>query len=152
MRRALGAFLLSCTSGVSNILHAVLPARNSHFDYSNVCLGYPVGLWSNPELSGCPLWVTSGHVQCKQACPLYPRKRHQMRHNGMSVKRQKRTHAPQHSLSILTPYRPVRAGLAGAQAVGDRAVRSEAGNTWLAPSAWYRTLWNAISQSSMRAR
>src|SRR5262249_139178 len=23
----------------------------------------------------CPLWVKSGHVQCKTACPLYPRKR-----------------------------------------------------------------------------
>src|SRR5262245_44630181 len=24
----------------------------------------------------CPLWVKSGHVRCKRACPLYPRKRH----------------------------------------------------------------------------
>ena len=23
----------------------------------------------------CPLWVISGHLQCKKACPLYPRKR-----------------------------------------------------------------------------
>ena len=23
----------------------------------------------------CPLWVKSGHVQCKRPCPLYPRKR-----------------------------------------------------------------------------
>src|SRR5262245_56845090 len=23
----------------------------------------------------CPLWVKSGHVQCKRACPLHPRKR-----------------------------------------------------------------------------
>ena len=23
----------------------------------------------------CPLWVKSGHVQCKMACPLYFRKR-----------------------------------------------------------------------------
>jgi hypothetical protein len=22
--------------------------------------------------SKCPLWVISGHVQCKTACPLYP--------------------------------------------------------------------------------
>src|SRR5262249_26900921 len=26
--------------------------------------------WGN----GCPLWVKSGHVQCKKPCPLYPRK------------------------------------------------------------------------------
>ena len=23
----------------------------------------------------CPLWVISGHLQCKKACPLYPQKR-----------------------------------------------------------------------------
>ena len=23
----------------------------------------------------CPLWVKSRHLQCKKACPLYPRKR-----------------------------------------------------------------------------
>ena len=23
----------------------------------------------------CPLWVISGHLQCKKECPLYPRKR-----------------------------------------------------------------------------
>src|SRR5262245_20005119 len=33
----------------------------------------------------CPLWVISGHMQCKTPCPLYPRKRHQMRHSGMSA-------------------------------------------------------------------
>src|SRR5215475_818753 len=31
-----------------------------------------------------PLWVKSRHVQCKTVCPLYPRKRHQMRHIEMS--------------------------------------------------------------------
>src|SRR5262249_47719431 len=25
--------------------------------------------------ASCPLWVISGHMQCKRACPLYPRKR-----------------------------------------------------------------------------
>jgi hypothetical protein len=25
--------------------------------------------------SQCPLWVISGHLQCKTSCPLYPRKR-----------------------------------------------------------------------------
>ena len=29
---------------------------------------------------GCPLWVTSGHMQCKKPRPLYSRERHQMRH------------------------------------------------------------------------
>src|SRR5262249_9856646 len=28
----------------------------------------------------CPLWVKSRHVQRKKPCPLYPRKRPQMRH------------------------------------------------------------------------
>src|SRR5262249_19021536 len=28
----------------------------------------------------CPLGVKSGHMQCTRPCPLYPRKRHQMRH------------------------------------------------------------------------
>jgi hypothetical protein len=27
------------------------------------------------EEGRCPLWVISGHMQCKEACPLYPRKR-----------------------------------------------------------------------------
>jgi hypothetical protein len=40
----------------------------------------------------------------------------------MSALGQKRTHAPQHSISILTPHRPARADLAGAQADGDRAI------------------------------
>jgi hypothetical protein len=30
--------------------------------------------------SQCPLWVISGHVQCNKVCPLYLRKRHQIRH------------------------------------------------------------------------
>jgi len=27
------------------------------------------------EEAPCPLWVKSGHMQCKMACPLYLRKR-----------------------------------------------------------------------------
>ena len=27
------------------------------------------------DIPECPLWVKSGHVQRKKACPLYPRKR-----------------------------------------------------------------------------
>jgi len=27
-----------------------------------------------PDRHQCPLWVKSRHVQCKSACPLYPRK------------------------------------------------------------------------------
>src|SRR5262249_8963092 len=37
----------------------------------------------------CPLWVKSRHVQCTSPCPLYPRKRHQMRQMGVSAKGQK---------------------------------------------------------------
>src|SRR5215813_3271707 len=39
----------------------------------------------------CPLWVISRHMQCTTSCPLYPRKRHQIRHNGMSAKGYKPT-------------------------------------------------------------
>ena len=28
-----------------------------------------------PSAHTCPLWVKSGHLQCKTACPLYPQKR-----------------------------------------------------------------------------
>ena len=40
---------------------------------------------SSKGVSQCPLWVISRHVRCTRRCPLYPRKRHQMRHNGMSA-------------------------------------------------------------------
>jgi len=46
---------------------------------------------SNVDRAQCPLWVKSRHVQCTTSCLLYPRKRHQLRHNGMSTKGQKRT-------------------------------------------------------------
>ena len=39
----------------------------------------------------CPLWVISGHLQCKRACPLYPRKRTCAVQLGMSALCQKRT-------------------------------------------------------------
>ncbi|MGA7526557.1 MAG: hypothetical protein WBW11_04915, partial [Pseudolabrys sp.] len=35
-------------------------------------LDWLVGRLAKPQ---CPLWVKSGRVQCKRACPLYPRKR-----------------------------------------------------------------------------
>src|SRR5262249_1338676 len=52
-----------------------------------------IGKHQKPRLyaASCPRWVISGHVQRKTSCPLYPRKRHQMRHNRMSAKGQKRT-------------------------------------------------------------
>src|SRR5262249_29579113 len=58
---------------------------------------YPTMLWVALCITGnsgcqCPLWAKSGHVRCKRACPLYPRKRHQVRHNGMSALGQKRTY------------------------------------------------------------
>ena len=39
----------------------------------------------------CPLWVKSGHVQCKRPCPLCPRKRTCAVHSPMSALCQKRT-------------------------------------------------------------
>src|SRR5262245_45133498 len=39
----------------------------------------------------CPLWVISRHLQCKMACPLYPRKRTCAVQKGMSATGQKRT-------------------------------------------------------------
>jgi hypothetical protein len=44
-----------------------------------------------------PLWVISGHLQRKMACPLYPRKRTCAVHSFMSAMGQKQTHAPQHN-------------------------------------------------------
>src|SRR5262249_33129817 len=38
-----------------------------------------------------PLWVKSRHMRRKRSCPLYPRKRHQMRRVGMSALGQERT-------------------------------------------------------------
>ena len=42
-----------------------------------------------PENEGgqaqCPLWVISGHLRCKRACPLYPRKRTCAAQLGMSA-------------------------------------------------------------------
>src|SRR5262245_59717806 len=39
----------------------------------------------------CPLWVISGHMQCKTACPLYPQKRTCAVQLGMSALGQKQT-------------------------------------------------------------
>jgi hypothetical protein len=39
----------------------------------------------------CPLWVRSGHSQCKRACPLYPRKRTSGDTSSMSALCHKRT-------------------------------------------------------------
>jgi hypothetical protein len=39
----------------------------------------------------CPLWVKSGHLQCKKVCPLYPQKRTFAADFGMSALCQKRT-------------------------------------------------------------
>src|SRR5262249_55122372 len=43
------------------------------------------------ECSLCPLWVISGHMRRKKACPLYPRKRTCALQLGMSALGQKRT-------------------------------------------------------------
>src|SRR5262249_12127495 len=44
--------------------------------------------WESP--CRCPLWVKSGHLQRTSSCPLYPRKRHQTRHMGMSARAKSR--------------------------------------------------------------
>src|SRR5262249_11425923 len=41
--------------------------------------------------AACPLWVISGHMQRKKACPLYPRKRTCAVQLEMSAMGQKRT-------------------------------------------------------------
>src|SRR5262249_57271593 len=47
-----------------------------------------------------PLWVNSGHLQCKKACPLYPRKQTCAVQLDMSALGQKRTHAAQQKGSL----------------------------------------------------
>jgi hypothetical protein len=42
----------------------------------------------------CPLWVKSGHVQCKRSCPLHIRKRTCAAQLAMSALGQKRTLRP----------------------------------------------------------
>jgi hypothetical protein len=69
----------------------------------------------------CPL-ATAKADSRKRSCPLYPQKRTCAVQTVMSDLGQKRTHAPQHSISILTPHRPAQADLAGVQADGDRAI------------------------------
>ena len=48
----------------------------------------------------CPLWVKTGHTQCKRACPLYPRKRTCAVQLEMSAKCQYRTNAVQQKGSL----------------------------------------------------
>src|SRR5262245_56335111 len=57
------------------------------------------------ERGRCPLWVKSGHVQCKRACPLYPRKRTCAMQLRMSAKGQEQTHAAQQNVPIRSPRR-----------------------------------------------
>ena len=56
--------------------------------------------------SNYPLWVISGHMQCKRARPLYPRKRTCAVQLQMSALGQKRTHAVQQKgVAIRSPSR-----------------------------------------------
>src|SRR4030095_603751 len=64
------------------------------------------------------LWVISGHLQCKTACPLYSRKRTLTAHRSMSALGQKRTLALQQT-SILFDH------LAGAERQSWRDVQSD---------------------------
>ena len=36
-------------------------------------------LLAGHKVNVCPLWVISGHLQCKTTCPLYPQKRTTLR-------------------------------------------------------------------------
>src|SRR5262249_43423784 len=47
----------------------------------------------------CPLWVKSRHMQCKRACPLYPRKRTCALQLEMAALGHKRTYATQKARS-----------------------------------------------------
>src|SRR6476659_4984295 len=64
----------------------------------------------------CPLWVISGLMQCKTACPLYPRKRTCAVQLGMSAKCQKRTSTVQNFFTelptafIVSQTNPTRRG------------------------------------------
>ena len=60
---------------------------------------WEIGSWGQ-----CPLWVTSGHMQCKKACPLYPRKRTCAAHKPMSAKCQKRTSS---NYQLAPQYTPI---------------------------------------------
>ena len=48
-------------------------------------------VWKGFRSAACPLWVISGHMQCRKVCPLYPQKRTCAVQLGMSAKCQKRT-------------------------------------------------------------
>src|SRR5262245_46046412 len=77
----------------------------------------------------CSLWVKSRHVAVQSVCPLCPRKRHQMRHMGMSALGQKRTHAVQQKdrYSITSSARESKLGdtsRPSARAVGRLMTRS----------------------------
>src|SRR6476646_11533542 len=49
------------------------------------------GGWHRRAVSGCPLWVISGHLREDQRCPLYPQKQTCSSSASMSAKCQKRT-------------------------------------------------------------
>ena len=49
------------------------------------------GLMASLQRAICPLWVISGHLQCKTTCPLYSRKRTCAVQLGMSALCQLRT-------------------------------------------------------------
>ena len=81
-----------------SIVHAGMPVADRPTS-SRTCRWVHEWLGSRPAV--CPLWVISGHLQCKTACPLYPQKRTLRGSVGMSAKCQKRTLAPVQAMSAL---------------------------------------------------
>src|SRR5262249_15620534 len=82
----------------------------------------------------------------KSTCPLYPRERHQMRHNGMSVKGQKRTFHLDEPILILIKGSEIRhdshshcrkpIGGVNAQSLScDKALSSNYGGS--SPDGWF---------------
>src|SRR5215471_14861302 len=53
----------------------IVPPRLGQEDRSNSYVHFGRG---GNNVKGCPLWVISGHMRRKTACPLYPRKRHKI--------------------------------------------------------------------------
>ena len=82
--RSLACSLLSATNDTLRISHLryCQNGENSGNDPSRFHVLSPRIISSQPDYSGkeslspaCPLWVKSGHMQCKATCPLNPRKR-----------------------------------------------------------------------------
>ena len=61
------------------------PASGGSLIKQKCCAAKKSHRLSRVYVLSCPLWVKSGHRQCKKACPLYPRKRTCAVQLGMSA-------------------------------------------------------------------